>query len=522
MNLRPQLAPRTEQRLGLVLTPQMRQRIEMLSMTLTDLAELAMQEVVENPILEEVDPHEPVESTTPVDELAAEVEGETGGLPGDSGDDASSLTGAEAETAAPELDGEPASPAGEEPAEAPDPFAEVDFGAMFEHYLDPGHRTLGEYEEREEQNLENRLKHHLTLQEHLQAQIALLHLDEDTRAAAEAIAASLDERGFLVDSSEEIAAIGGWALEVVEAARQVVQRLDPVGCASRDVHECFVVQLEQQGHGNRLAVQLVRDHLDRLVPFRWPELAKTLGVGCEVIAAEVALIRQLDPFPGRRFARIGDGLLQGAQLVQPELFIEKLGNEYLIRFNDDGLPQLRINAKYRRILESPNASREEREYVRDRLRAAIDLIRNIDYRRRTIYRICEAIVECQRDFLDHGPAHIKPMMLKDIAERVGIHLSTVSRVVNGKYVQTPLGIIELRRFFTEGLTNDNGEVVSTDIIRMKIKKLIAEEDPREPLTDDQIARLLAREGQRLSRRTVAKYREQMHIPGSRERRLVTG
>jgi RNA polymerase sigma-54 factor len=522
MNLRPQLAPRTEQRLGLVLTPQMRQRIEMLSMTLTDLAELTMQEIVENPILEEVDPHEPVEDITPVDELAAEVEGEIGGLPGDAGDDAPALTGAETETAAPALDGEAVSPADEEPTEAPDPFAEVDFGAMFEHYLDPGYRTLGEYEEREEQNLENRLRHHLTLQEHLQAQIALLPLDEATRAAAEAIAASLDERGFLADSCEEIATIGGWPLEVVETARQVVQRLDPVGCASRDVRECFVVQLEQQGHGDRLAVQLVRDHLDRLVPFRWPELAKTLGVGCEVIAGEVALIRQLDPFPGRRFARIGDGLLQGAQLVQPELFIEKLGNDYIIRFNDDGLPQLRINAKYRRILENPNASREEREFIRDRLRAAVDLIRNIDYRRRTIYRICEAIIECQRDFLDHGPAHIKPMMLKDIAERVGIHLSTVSRVVNGKYVQTPLGIIELRRFFTEGLPNDNGEVVSTDIIKMKIKKLIAEEDPREPLTDDQIARLLAREGQRLSRRTVAKYREQMHIPGSRERRLVTG
>jgi RNA polymerase sigma-54 factor len=267
---------------------------------------------------------------------------------------------------------------------------------------------------------------------------------------------------------------------------------------------------------------LVRDYLDYLVPSRWSELAKMLGVSCDIIAQEVALIRQLDPFPGRRFARVSDGLLQGPQLVQPELFIEKVGNDYVIRFNDDGLPQLRISPKYRRLLENPETPREEREFVRDRLRAAIDLLRNIDYRRRTIYRICEAIVERQRDFLDYGPAYIKPMMLKDIAERVGIHLSTVSRVVNGKYVQTPLGIIELRRFFTEGLPKDNGEVVSTDVIKMKIKKLIAEEDPREPLTDDQIARLLAREGQRLSRRTVAKYREQMHIPGSRERRLVTG
>ncbi|MGQ9897683.1 MAG: RNA polymerase factor sigma-54 [Acidobacteriota bacterium] len=510
MNLRPQLTPRTEQRLGLVLTPQMRQRIEMLSMTLTDLAELTMQEIVENPILEEVELYELPDSPTPMDDLAGGVEAETDSFLGGAGDDAPSLTGDES-----------ASPASEAPVEAPDPFAEVDFGALFDHYLDPGYRTLGEYEEREEQNLENRLKRHLTLQEHLQAQIALLHLNEDLRAAADAIAASLDERGFLADSCEEIAAIGGWALDVVEAARRAVQRLDPVGCASRDVRECFVVQLEQQGWGARLAVQLVRDYLDYLVPFRWPELAKKLNVSCEAIAAEVALIRQLDPFPGRRFARVGDGLFQGAQLVQPELFIEKLGNDYIIRFNDDGLPQLRINSKYRHILEDPNASREEREYIRDRLRAAIDLIRNIDYRRRTIYRICEAIVESQRDFLDHGPAHIKPMMLKDIAERVGIHISTVSRVVNGKYVQTPLGIIELRRFFTEGLTNDNGEVVSTDIIKMKIKKLIAGENPREPLTDEQITRLLAREGQRLSRRTVAKYREQMQIPGSRERRLLT-
>lgn len=520
MNLRPQLAPRTEQRLGLVLTPQMRQRIEMLSLTLTELVELTTQEIAENPILEEVDPYEPAEGLTVTDDLTPEAtsDGDVGLMDGEVPSEAEVAGGDEQEAMSSTPDEAAEDDAG--PTEAADPFAEIDFGATFDHYLDPGYRTLGEYEEREEYTLENRLRHQPTLYEHLQAQIALLHLPEDVRAAAEAVAASLDERGFLADSCEEIAAIGGWTLEVVEVARRAVQRLDPVGCASYDVRECFLVQLEQQGWSERLAAQLVRDHLDRLAPFRWPDLAKSLGVSCQTIAEEVALIRQLEPFPGRRFARIGEGLLNGAQLIQPEIFIEKVGDEYVIRFNDDGLPQLRINAKYRRILENPNASREEREFIRDRLRAAVDLIRNIDYRRRTIYRICEAIVARQRDFLDYGPAHIKPMMLKDIAEQVGLHLSTVSRVVNGKYVQTPLGIIELRRFFTEGLTNDDGEAVSTDIIKLRIKKLIAEEDPREPLTDDEIARILAREGQRLSRRTVAKYRSQMHIPGSRERRTV--
>ncbi len=532
MNLRPQLTPRTEQRLGLALTPQMRQRIEMLSMTLTELAELTAQKIAENPILEEIDPYDPAEALTVTDDmplsLADDLPPEAGSDDGTGGETTGGDSSPELAPAGNVLSGDADSPADAsaedvaEPAVAADPFDEIDFGTTFEHYLDPGYRTLGEYEEREEYTLENRLKHQPTLHEHLQSQIALLHLPDEVRAAAEAIAASLDERGFLADTCEEIAAIGGWPPEVVEAARQAVQRLDPVGCASYDVRECFLVQLEQQGWHERLAAQLVRDHFERLAPFRWPELAKLLGVPCEVIAEEAALIRQLDPFPGRRFARAGQGIFHDAQFIQPEIFIEKVGNEYVIRFNEDGLPQLRINAKYRRILEAPDASREEREFVRDRLRAAIDLMRNIDYRRRTIYRICEAIVARQREFLDRGPAYIKPMMLKDIAEQVGLHLSTVSRVVNGKYAQTPLGIIELRRFFTEGMINNDGEAVSTDVIKQRIKRLIADEDPREPLTDDEIARILAQEGQKLSRRTVAKYRDQMHIPGSRERRTALG
>jgi RNA polymerase sigma-54 factor len=222
----------------------------------------------------------------------------------------------------------------------------------------------------------------------------------------------------------------------------------------------------------------------------------------------------LEPKPGRKYAP------PSTHYVEPEVYIEKFDDDYIIRFNDDGLPQLRINRQYRQMLENKETSKETRDYIKDKFRSAVDLLKNIEHRKQTIYKVCERIVERQRDFLDQGVEHIKPMMLKDISEDIGMHLSTVSRVVNGKYAHTPQGVIELRRFFTEGMTNDDGEEVSTKIIKLKIKKMIEAEDPRAPMTDDQIADILAKEGQKLSRRTVAKYRDQMKIAGSRERRQV--
>jgi RNA polymerase sigma-54 factor len=233
------------------------------------------------------------------------------------------------------------------------------------------------------------------------------------------------------------------------------------------------------------------------------------------VAQELKLIRsQLEPHPGRKFAP------REAQYIEPEVYIEKIDEEYVIRFNDDGLPQLRINRQYRQMMENKETSKETRDYIKDRFRSAVDLLKNIEHRKQTIYKVCERIVERQRDFLDKGVEYLKPMMLKDISEDIGMHLSTVSRVVNGKYAHTPQGVIELRRFFTEGMVNDEGEEVSTRIIKLRIKKMIEAEDARNPLTDDEIAKTLAKEGQKLSRRTVAKYRDQMKIPGSRERRQV--
>jgi RNA polymerase sigma-54 factor len=293
-------------------------------------------------------------------------------------------------------------------------------------------------------------------------------------------------------------------------------QLDPTGCGARDVRECLLAQLEASGEGERLAAQLIREHsLADLQPHRLPALAKQLGLPLETLVAELERIRQLDPFPGRRYSS------DETVLVTPEIFIEKRDDgEYEISFADDGGPRLRINQAYQRMLDRPETSKETKDFIREKTRSAIELLRNIEHRRQTIYKVVECIVRRQREFLDKGIEYLKPMMLKDVAEETGMHLSTVSRVVNRKYAHTPQGVIELRRFFTEGMTNEDGEEVSTRIIKLKIKKLIEEEDPHHPITDDQIVKILAKEGIKLSRRTVAKYRDQMNIPGSRERRAV--
>ncbi len=316
--------------------------------------------------------------------------------------------------------------------------------------------------------------------------------------------------------NEEIAAQGGWSEEIVERARQLVMRLDPVGCGARDVRECLLTQLEVRGETDRLASRLIRDHLEDLQQHKLPHLAKQIGIDVETLLAELQFIRTLDPYPGRRYSS------EEPVLISPEIYIEKLDEDgdYVIYFADDGSPRLRISQQYQQMLSQGDTTKETHDFIKEKMRSAVDLLRNIEHRRQTIYRVVESIVNRQSEFLDNGVQYIKPMMLKDIAEDIGMHLSTVSRVVNRKYAHTPQGVIELRRFFTEGMLNEEGEEVSTRIIKLKIKKLIEEEDSHNPITDDQVVKILVKDGIKLSRRTVAKYRDQMNIPGSRERRAV--
>lgn len=523
----------------LVLTPQLRQRIEMLQMTTLELTDLIQQQLLENPVLEEVASQEEVGELAEkiLDHLASSDEGAAPdpprleasepelGSPSSNGSGDSDLlsatpTGGEgdaSEIATADLSEDSTGDeiVGEEGAR--DAFEEIDFGREFQDYLDPGYKTQEiEYKE-DAPTFEQFLTRAPSLADHLEWQLHMSPIEAEVCEAAISVIGNLDADGRLNATNEEIAAMGGWTEEVVEIARQDVMRLDPVGCGARDVRDCLLVQIEVRGENDRLAVSLIQSHLADLQQHKLPHLAKQIGSDVDTLLAELEFIRTLDPYPGRRYSS------EEPVLISPEIYIEKLDkddDDYVIYFSDDGSPRLRVSQQYQQMLSKPDVSNETKSFIREKMRSAIDLLRNIEHRRQTIYKVVESMVHRQKDFLDHGVQHIKPMMLKDIAEDIGMHLSTVSRVVNRKYAHTPQGVLELRRFFTEGMMNEDGEEISTRIIKLKIKKLIEEEDSHSPITDDQVVKILIKDGIKLSRRTVAKYRDQMSIPGSRERRAV--
>ncbi|MDT5060417.1 MAG: polymerase sigma-54 factor [Acidobacteriota bacterium] len=526
----------------LVLTPQLRQRIEMLQMTTLELSELIQQQMLENPVLEEVASQEEtnelaekildqLESNDPGSSFdISPVEGSAADFNG-SASNGEGVMDAEAVAMYAESEGESAAVAEAAGGEASedfgadegqrDSFEEIDFGREFQDYLDPGYKTQ-EFEYKEDApTFEQFLTRAPSLSEHLEWQLHLNPIPDEICDVALCVIGNLDADGRLNATNEEVAGMGGWLEELVEEARHAVMRLDPTGCGARDVRECLLVQLETRGMSERLAARLIKDHLTDLQQHKLPNLSKQIGVDVETLLAEVRFIRTLDPYPGRAYSS------EEPVLISPEIYIEKLDDEvddtdelggYVIYFGDDGSPRLRISQSYQQMLSQQQTTKETRDFIRDKMRSAVDLLRNIEHRRQTIYKVVESIVKRQKEFLDKGVQFIKPMMLKDIAEDIGMHLSTVSRVVNRKYAHTPQGVIELRRFFTEGMMNEEGEEVSTRIIKLKIKKLIEEEDSHNPITDDQIVKILIKDGIKLSRRTVAKYRDQMHIPGSRERR----
>jgi RNA polymerase sigma-54 factor len=546
------LTAKLEQRM--VLTPQLRQRIEMLQMTSLELTDLVQTELLSNPILEEVQPQDEVmeiseefldqyassageagegNSTGESADItagAASVEAQLGSANGAgefellNGNEIGKLNGFEGETEfsgegerefSGEGDGDGEGGFGEEhPTESRDAFEEVDYGREFQDYLDPGYKTQEiEYKE-DEPSFDQFLSRAPSLGEHLEWQLNLQCTDDHIRDIAIAVIGNLNSDGRLTATREELAEMEKCPVEDVDKACEMVMQLDPVGCGARDVSESLVAQLISVGEGDSLAARLVKDHLPDLQPHRLQHLSKNTGFDLETLNNQLKIIRTLDPYPGRRYSS------EEAIFVAPEVYVEKLEEDYVIYFVDDGSPRLRISPSYQQLLEQNNTSKETRDFIKDKVRSAVDLLRNIEHRRQTIYRVVECIIHRQRDFLDKGVEYIKPMMLKDVAEDIGMHLSTISRVVNRKYAHTPQGVIELRRFFSEGMMNEDGEEVSTRIIKLKIKKLIEEEDTKNPITDDEMAKILIKDGIKLSRRTVAKYRDQMQIAGSRERKTV--
>ncbi|MEX2261801.1 MAG: RNA polymerase factor sigma-54 [Bryobacteraceae bacterium] len=497
-----------------ILTPSLLQMVTVLQLNRMELKDLINQELVENPVLEDR-AEDGGEEITP-EELVPLLEGERNENPDEKGILVDSIsTGAEVslnpnlyEEAA---EGEPSAPLDDPPA-APDPFDEIDFGPTFEEWLGPGHKTPAS-ESVEKPSFETFLSSPVTLCDYLRSQLSILVIPEEIRDATETVIGNLEEDGYLSLPLEELAEQGGHKQEDVEAALKVMQSLDPAGIAARDLRECLLLQLESRNARGGVAWQIVQSHLKLLQTNQFKEMAKLLGRPLDHIEIAVSVIRHLNPVPGLRYAG------PGARLIEPDVYIDKDGDGYRVRLNDDDLPQLRLNAQYRRMLDRENgATKEERNYVKERYSSAVQLIKNIQQRQHTIVSVCEAIVRRQLEFLAFGIDYLKPMMIKEVAEEIGVHSSTVSRAVAGKYVHTSQGVFELRYFFSEAVQGPSGSNTPLLLLKRKVKKMIEDEDRGHPLTDDRITDLLRAAGINVTRRTVAKYRDDMKIPSTHQRR----
>lgn len=500
------------------------QMVNLLQLNRLELKDMITAEINQNPVLEEAG--EGGEELSP-EELQAFLEAERLAEPADqsilamsespAGIDRAEEAAEAADVAAALVTAEtvPAdAPAADAPeAASTDPFDEIDFGEYFEQYLDPGYKNPAA-ENVDKPSFETFLSSPVTLSDHLRSQLALVVLSDNVRDAAEGVIGNLDENGYLLSTAEEMAEVEGLPIEDVREGIRVVQTLDPAGVAALDVRECLLLQLESRGGKGGVAWNIVAEHLKQVESRQYKELAKLLGRPPEHITIALDVIRHLDPRPGLRYSG------PGARQVEPDVYIFKDGEDFIIQLNDEDIPQLRLNPQYRKMLErGQEENKEVRNYVKERFTSAIQLMKNIEQRKHTIRRVCESIVERQPEFLERGIDFLRPMMIKEIAEEIGVHPSTVSRAVAGKYAHTPQGVFELRYFFSEAVQGPGGTATPLLILKRKVKKMIEEEDATHPLTDEQITERLQAEGIEVTRRTVAKYREDMRIPSTHQRRL---
>lgn len=355
-----------------------------------------------------------------------------------------------------------------------------------------------------------------SLEEDLQEQLLLTDLAGEDRTIGEYIIGNIDEDGFLRSKVEDIANILGVAPEDVKRVLRVIQTFDPPGVGAWDLRECLMIQLKEQDLEDSLAMVMVRNHLDDLINRRYGKIGRALGMGRDEIGEVEEVISGLNPKPMvYRETRINHNL------VIPDLEVQKVGEEYVVSLTDRNIPSLRVSPIYRTLLsQSDKAGPEAKKFVVDRLNSARWFISAIYQRRMTMLKVMRCIVENQRMFFDQGPGHLKPMVLQEVADRVSMHISTISRVSNGKYVQTPHGVFELKYFFDGRLIREDGEDVSAKSVKEKIAKLVQEEDPQTPLSDQQIANMLKEEGIEIARRTVAKYRDQLKINSARYRKAI--
>jgi RNA polymerase sigma-54 factor len=505
MALEQKLRLKLSQRL--VMTPSLQQAIKLLQLSRLELEETLSQEILENPILD-------VEEAA--DDAATAEEGQP--------------TATTAEGAARTDEGgedRPAAAGDEEPLpSAEETYEDIDVEAFFSDYLADSRiegPSMAAYSRDDEVPLENVVSAAPGLYDHLLWQLHLIDCPTELLVVCEFIIGNLDDDGFLRATDAEIERALGVDGGQIARALDVVRSLDPTGVAARSLQECLILQLnalrKECSDSDELVIldrvqRVLDEHWDSLLHQRWEKIASALG--CEVADLKPVLdvIHRLEPKPGRNYSHDRN------QYIEPDVYIRKIDGEYTITLNDDGLPKLRINSKYARMLEGGAVDPQVGNYLREKMRNAVWLMKSIDQRQRTIYKVARSIVSFQRDFLEQGIEHLRPMVLRQVAEDIGMHESTISRVVSNKYMYTPRGLFPMKFFFHSGVDSARGENVSSLVVKERIRKLIEAEDPARPLSDSKIMKMLQREGIRLARRTVAKYREEMFIPSSDKRKKV--
>ncbi len=344
-----------------------------------------------------------------------------------------------------------------------------------------------------------------SLADHLLEQLGVPSLSDRERGIAMVVVGNIDERGYLCATDEEMAAQAGCTVDEIARMVTAVQALEPAGVGARNLSECLLLQLRRNGRGYGLESRIVAHHLDELGRRKIPEIARALHVTPAEVQRAAEVIAQLNPRPGRQFSADED------QTVIPDVIVEKDGDSYVVSLNNDEIPSLRIGDDYKDMLSQPGSSREVRDYLREKIRGGRFFIKCIQQRQHTLLNIAREIVQRQREFFDIGPANLRPMTMSQVAQAVGVHETTVSRAVSGKYMQTPRGLYELKYFFTSGYTTAEGQSVSNESVRQAIAELIRHEDPRHPMSDQEIVSRLTEQGVPIARRTVAKYREQLGI-----------
>jgi len=484
MAMEARLSLRQSQRV--VMTPLLQQAIQLLQLSTLELQEVVNKELLENPLLEEVTPDTP---ETPAD---APVSADT-----------------------------PPAPTVEQLSTDPPPTSErqtdelpFDFNAIMSAAGDDDHeeRSLVSQEDRDDLPFENIVRNQASLADHLEEQLRFASEDAAVRRIGTQIIGNLDEDGYLRAEIEEIAQRSGATAEEVAAVLQVVQGFDPAGVAARNVQECLLLQLRRDPLPDPVSVEIVETHFDDLSRRRYSDIARAMKLALDRIMESVEEIMALEPKPGRRFGG------NDSRYIVPDVFVYKLGDEYTIVLNEDGIPRLRVNSLYRSLLRS--SGNDARQYVEQKLRSALWLIKSVDQRQRTLRKVTQSIVKFQREFLDRGLAHLRPLSLRDVGEDIGMHESTISRVTTNKYVETPQGLFELKFFFHSGIASGDGEMVSSVSVKKMIQDILAAEDPAKPQSDQEVAQALQKRGLTIARRTVAKYREELGILPSHQRRLA--